>query len=390
MRPRDTLTPEQERELEALDRALTGEPVDADLRELEELVLDVRGAAPAMTPAFAARLEHEVGEGFPTPREQPALIRRAGRRRLLLPAAGSLAAVLVALVVVLGGRGDTPQRLGGDAAQPSAAVEEATPPAAAGRAVAPAPAADEAASSVQGAAPAPPVSVTPTQRKVQRNASIAIETPRREFDRTTDAVNAVVARFGGIVASSQIGTGDASGGEATFDLRFPTARLDRALAALAKLGHVTERSQGLQDITGAFASAQERLTDARAERRGLLRALERATTQAQIDSLKAQLRSVGGRIGGLKGQLASLRRRADLATVDLTVRGTGAATQTGAGGHWTPADAAGDAVRVLEVLAGILLIGLAVVVPAAMLGAAIAIGVRFGRRRRRETALDPA
>src|SRR5215218_6444068 len=170
MRPRDTLTPEQERELEAIDRALTGEPVDADLRELEELVLDVRAAAPAMTPAFAARLEHEVGEGFPTPREQPALIRRAGRRRLLLPAAGSLAAVLVALVVVLGGRGDAPQRLGGDAAQPSAAVEEATPPAAAGGAVAPAPAADEAASSARGAAP--PVSVTPVQRKVQRSASI--------------------------------------------------------------------------------------------------------------------------------------------------------------------------------------------------------------------------
>src|SRR5918997_1354413 len=366
MRPRDTLTSEQERELEALDRALTGEPVDADLRELEKLVLDLRAAAPAMTPAFAARLEHEVGEGFPTPREQPALIRRAGRRRLLLPAAGSLAAVLVALVVVLGGRGDTPQRLGGDAAQPSAAVEGAAP------------------------APAPPVSVTPTQRKVQRNASIAIETPRREFDRTTDAVNAVVARFGGIVASSQIGTGDPSGGEATFDLRFPTARLDRAIAELAKLGHVTERSQGLQDITSSFHSARARLTDARAERRGLLRALGRATTPAQIDSLKAQLRSVGGRIRGLEAALASLRRRADLATVNLTVRGTGDGPQAGGGGPWTPGDAAGGAVRVLEVLAGVLLIGLAILVTAGLLGALIALGLRLGRRRRREAALDPA
>jgi hypothetical protein len=225
---------------------------------------------------------------------------------------------------------------------------------------------------------------------VQRSASLALETPAKEFDRTTDAVNVTVARFGGIVASSQIGASDESGGEATFDLRIPTDRLDRALAALAKLGHVTERSQGLEDITGAFSSARERLTDARAERRGLLRALGRATSQAQIDSLKAQLRSVAGRISGLKGQLASLRRRADLATVSLSVRGSGESTQGGGAGQWTPGDAARDAVRVLEVVASVLMIALAVLVPAALLGALVALGLRLGRRRRREAALDSA
>ena len=148
-----------------------------------------------------------------------------------------------------------------------------------------------------------------------------------------------------------------------------------ALAALSKLGHVTERSQSLQDITGSFASAQERLTDARAERRGLLRALGRATTQNQIASIKAQLRSVGGRISGLKGQLASLRRRADLSTVDLTVRGGGRASRArGGGGQWTPGDAAGDALRVLEVVAGVALICLAVLAPLGLIGAAIALG----------------
>jgi len=409
MRPRDTLTPEQERDLEALDRALSGEPVEFELRELEELVLDIRATAPAMTPAFAARLEHDVSEGFPTPREQPALVRRPGRRWLLLPAVGSVAAVLVALVVVLGSSrggeitsfsGETralPQS-GAVAADESASAPEETTAdrrqssgGSSGNAVPP-PAAEPApapSSATTEPAPSAAVGGTSAPRKVERNASIAIETPTAEFDTTTDAVNAVVARFGGIVASSQIGQSDASGGEATFDLRIPTSRLDRALAALSALGHVTERSQGLQDITGSFTSAQSRLTDARAERRGLLRALERATTQAQVDSLKAQLRSAGGRISAHTSQLASLKRRADLATVSLTVRGTGKSTQTGGGVSWTPGDAAGDAVRVLEVLAGVLLIGLAVLVPAALLGAAIAFGVRLGRRRRRETALDP-
>lgn len=389
MRPRDPLTPELQRDLEALDRALAGEPVEYELRELEELVLDIRATAPEMSPAFAARLEHEVSEGFPTPRERPAGATRAKRRWLLLPALGSLAAVVVALVVVLGdGGGPTTFRSDGaaetTALAPSRRDEAAQGAAGGSTSAAPAP----SAARVQSA---PAVAdADPAQRREERNATLALETPADDFEQTTDAVNTVVARFRGIVASSQIGSSDAAGGEATFDLRIPTRRLDAALAALAKLGHVTERSQGLVDITGSFTSARSRLSDARAERRGLLRALERAATQAQIDSLKAQLRSVGGRIAELERQIASLRRRADLATVSLTVRGTGASSGSGGGGTWTPGDAAGDAVRVLEVAAGVLLIGLAVLVPAALIAALIAVAVRFGRRRRREAALDPA
>jgi len=432
MRHRDPLTDEQREELDALDRALTGEPVPFELRELEELVRDVRATAPEMTPAFAARLEHEVQEGFPTSQERvPVTVRRPwrGRRWMLLPAAGSLAALLVALVVVLGSDGgatstydtreapDAPGSAGSEAAAPAdrdggAATSQgdseagsAADSAGAGgdtadRAASPPPAPEP--SSGRGASssiapsppPPPPTAVAPARtRKVERSAVLALRTPDDEFERTTDAVIATVARFDGIVASSQIGDSDSVGGEASFDLRIPTERLDRALAALSKLGHVTERSQSLQDITASFASAQERLTDARAERRGLLRALARATTQNQVASIKAQLRTVSGRIAGLKGELSSLRRRADLSRVDLTVRGDGKGESgsTGAtGGDWTPGDAAGDALRVLEVLAGIALVGLAVLAPLGLIVAAVAIAVRSGRRRRRESALDPA
>src|SRR5688572_23553644 len=110
MRHRDALTDEQRDELDAIDRALAGEPVDPQLRELAALVRDVRATAPEMSPAFAARLEHDVQEGFPASQERvPVSVRRpfAGRRWLALPAAGSLAAVLVALVVVFGGRDGT-------------------------------------------------------------------------------------------------------------------------------------------------------------------------------------------------------------------------------------------------------------------------------------------
>lgn len=412
MRRLDPLTPDEARELDALERALAGEPVDPDLRELEELVCDLRATAPEMTPAFAARLERDVADGFPEPVQRPLL--RRPRRWVLLPAAGVLAAALVALVVVLGQGGgtsddaisarsdqDAPARsapapavdsTGATAERepgPAAPDEAATPSSGGGSAAAvPAPSAQ-----ALPADPAPSAAVTKSSapRKTERSAALTLETPAAKVQDTSDAVIRTVDRFGGIVASSSIGADDETGGEATFDLRIPTARLDDALAALSKLGHVADRTQDLRDITSSFASVQDRLADARAERRGLLRALGRATTQARIDSLKARLRDSRSTISRLNGDLASLRRRADLARVGLTVRGVedggGGATS---GGDWSPGDAASDALRILEVMAGVALIALAIGMPLGLLGLAIVLSTRGLRRRDRERALDPA
>jgi len=237
---------------------------------------------------------------------------------------------------------------------------------------------------------APPVLNAKVPRKVERSAELVLRVPTRKVGSISDGVIRTVDRFGGIVASSQSASDDSTG-EATCDLRIPTERLDDALAALSKLGHVAERRQNLVDITGSFTSAQDRLSDARAERRGLLRALGRASTQQQIDSLRARLRNVRSQIARLDGELDALRRRADLSRVSVTVRGDGSQQDAGTGsGSWTPGDAARDAVRVLEVMAGVMLVALAVAAPLVLLAALVALGVRTGRRRRREAALDAA
>jgi hypothetical protein len=423
MRQRDPLSLDEARELDALERALAGDPVDGDLRDLEDLVHDIRATAPEMTPGFAARLEHQLAEGFPDSAESP--VRRVSPRRwLLLPAVGSLAAVLVAVVVVLGhGGGDDSTTFAGkggtlpiqgqdsdtarefrpttseDSGAGSSAGDTATSAQdSAPLAAAPAPNATTVppASASKAIAPGEPSPVArdriapAKERQVERSADLVLRVPTRKLSSTSDGVIRTVDRFGGIVASSSIGSDDTSG-EATFDLRIPTDRLDDALAALSKLGHVSDRRQNLVDITGSFTSAQDRLSDARAARRGLLRALGRASTQQQIDSLRARLRNVRSEIARLNGDLNALRRRADLSRVSVTVRGDGsAAEEEVGGGTWSPGDAARDAVRVLEVIAGVTLIALAIIAPLALLAALVAVGVRIGRRRRREAALDVA
>ncbi|MGI8728551.1 MAG: DUF4349 domain-containing protein, partial [Solirubrobacteraceae bacterium] len=385
MRQRDPLSPEEHRELDALDRALAGEPVDRDLLELEQLVQDVRADAAQMSPGFAARLEHQAAEGFPASQEPPKQ-RRRPRRWALIPAGGALAAALVALVVVLGAsESDDDAQTSG----PIAAKQESAQSARGDSASAPlaAPSADSSAAQDRAVAPPVPrtrgpISPSTSPRKVQRSATLKLSVPGDEVEATADDVIGTVDRFGGIVASSSIGGDEQTGGAASFDLRIPTERLDDALAALSKLGNVAERRQELVDITGSFTTVIDRLSDARAERRGLRRALGRAPSKARVDGLKARLRSASRRVARLEGELAALRRRADLATVSVTVGGDAdkADDGSGSGGSWSPGDAARDALRVLEVSAGVALIALAVAAPLALLGALVAFGRRAGRR----------
>jgi hypothetical protein len=58
------------------------------------------------------------------------------------------------------------------------------------------------------------------------------------------------------------------------------------------------------------------------------------------------------------------------------------------GGRWTPGDALRDAAHVLGTVAGVLIVGLAILVPLGLLAGLATLGARAQRRRRREAALD--
>ncbi len=61
------LDPQVERELEAIDRAVAGEPVDPDLEVLAELARALREERVDTEPGFAAELDQRVADGFPRP-----------------------------------------------------------------------------------------------------------------------------------------------------------------------------------------------------------------------------------------------------------------------------------------------------------------------------------
>jgi uncharacterized protein DUF4349 len=402
LREDETLSPEIERELEALDAALAGRPVDAEHDAIAELARELRAERPAPPPDYAAELDARAAEGFPRPASTGRLARLRERlvstppHRYLAPA-GALATLLVVGGVALsqsgiaGGGGEQAVAPTEPQIEPGGApTEEQAPPAGAAEQLPP--------SGTSRGEPAPqPGSVQPPgqpspdrqglvpgqdDRKVERAAQLTLSTEPDAVPDVADDVIGVADRYGGIVVSSQV-TG--TGGDrsvANFDLAIPATRLQDALADLSELADVSARSESTLDITEPFVSARERLTDARAELQSLLAQLADADTPRETASIRQRIEIVRSEIAQARGQLEDLARRARFARISVTVEGSG-----GSGG-WSLGDAVDDALDVLRTVAGVTLVSLAVLAP---LGLLIGIGWLIARgtaRRSRERALD--
>jgi len=370
----ETIDPAVAAELDALEAALAGEPgAEPDLRAL---VRDVRADAPSMPLALRTRLDAGVAAGFPkAARPKRRLARRA------LPFLAGAAATLV----VVGGVGfavlheqreDISSFSQNSAVLPSAAEDG-------DKTLSPA-----TQESLTGSSASDDSAAAPAKRKVERAVDLALTVQPGALQDAADGVVRVTQGAGGYVAASQV-SARGRGGDATFTLRVPTARLDTAIARLAKLGHVASLDQGSRDITSTYTSAADRLGDARGERRALLRALAKAETAGEIAALRERIAQNRSTIATLQARLAKVRGRADLATVRATIHAPrhAAAGATDDGG-WSPGDAAGDALRVLEVVAGVLIVAAAILVPVGLLAGLAAWAARGLRRRRRERALD--
>jgi Domain of unknown function (DUF4349) len=340
-----------------------------------ELARDLRAIAPRPDHAFRARMDAQLAAGFP---REPRRRLRLPSLRLLVPAVGTVAAALLAVVLIVGSGGD------GEPATSVGSAERATSEQAGGGGAA----ADSAAQPQIAPAPAAPTASAPG-RRVERSARLELGAPAGRFTTVTDAVVRTTQRHDGFVASSQISRAG-TGGTGTFVLRIPTGRLDAAIADLSRLASVRAIEGSTQDLTGAYDSASERLGDARTQRRAIVAALATATGR-EADRLRARLVDATARVERLEREQRRLRARTTYATVDLTVvaadRG---AVVPGDDGPWTPGDAWRDARRALEVAAGVLIVVASFALPLGLIAVLLAWGARTVRRRRRDAALDRA
>src|SRR5215203_366646 len=361
-----------------------------ELAELGELL---REDPPRPTAAWARDIDARAAAGFPRPpRRSPWAIFKTHRRALVPVVSFACVALLVAGLSTVnrssedsassggggsasGGSGGFDGASGGDSAAGSDSAgsgdsAESSPATSLARPkAAPVP------------VPVPPAGGSPgsdgrRSRAQERSAALTLAARPRQIERVAAGILRVTDAAGGFVASSSVASGAGSGG--SFELRIPNARLNRALADLSELARVRERTQATRDITAETVSARGRLREAQREREGLLRALANAATINETDAVKARLRAVNARIGSARGSVRRLANRASYANVSVElVADHGAVEAAGDDGRWTPGDALADAVRVLEVAAGIAVIVLAIALPLGLLAAFAALLARM-------------
>ncbi|HEX7290148.1 MAG TPA: DUF4349 domain-containing protein, partial [Conexibacter sp.] len=253
---------------------------------------------------------------------------------------------------------------------------------------------DKAAGSVRSQGLAPAAGTFDSARKVEHTAALELGADADRVDDVAQDVLGVVARFDAIVDQSSVQT-DAGGGEARFELRIPAGRLQPALAALSRLpdAHVLSRIDDTRDVNQAYVSIRRALANAQAERAGVIRALANADTEDETLRLRARLDQLERTIATYERAQRGLDRRIDYSRVSVGIHG-GATGGTGVGGTLSSdgsfgiGDAADDALRVLEVAVGVVVIAAAALVPLALLAALAWPLSRGVRRRRREHALD--
>jgi hypothetical protein len=347
--------------------------------DLETLLRDVR---PAPDPVWAQKLDKRVAARFPGPVPAWKRTLRALRAHVaaLTMVTASAAAVLLVLVVVVKNADFTSGSSDDMGATTSAgSVPESSDSAksAGGSSEA---AAVPQVTSATGSAPA-------RGRAVISNATLTLTTRPGEVASMTDRAIRITDTLGGYVQSSTTNLrGSTAGAELT--LKLPSGKLDAGIAQLSKLGHVSSRSQQAEDVTDQRTSLEAAVRDARADREGLRARLAKATTDKERSRLRALLDRASRRVTARERDVAQLSQATSYATVDLSIKGRREASAPVPAGRWTPGDALKDAGRVLEVIAGVLVIALAILLPLGILAGLAAYANRGLRSRRRERALE--
>ena len=386
----EPLEPDVAAALEAIDATLHGEPVDPDLADLAELSLLLRESAPEADEAFLGRLDRRVAERFQAPDAVKRAARRSrrgrGSRRGLWTAGtvlAGVAALAVGIAVVPHGGSSSSSSSGGTAASGIVHSKASSSGAAASSAGA------------SGSSPGVrlPTPASAPHRQVVQTARLSLRAAPGRVDTVAAQVFDVIGAEQGYVTSSHVSSQARGPGAATFSLRVPTARLQQTLDRLSHLhrARVTSREDSSADVTGQIRDYGSRLDQARALRRSLLHQLAAADTTHEVDHLQAELRRNETTTVSDENAIAHLRGRVSDSSIAVDVSGPPAPVHHDhrSSGGFTIGGAWHDAGHILLVAAGVALIGLAVLVPVALLAAVAAWAWALMLRRRRETALGP-
>jgi|SRR5215472_16273552 len=246
-----------------------------------------------------------------------------------------------------------------------------------GQAAAQAPASSAAKPAANGNIPAATV---PEGPRVQRSASITLQVPNGQFDRSLDDVIAVAEGAGGYISGQNAQASDVGeplrSGQVTFQV--PANKFESVVLALRGKG--TEQNVVISgnDVSQQYVDLQARLSNAEAQRSAMLALMQQARTVNDTIQIENQLGQITGQIEQLKGQIDYLDHSTSYATIAVTIR---EAAATGSPDQWGIQTAASQAVHNFTGVVAFLLVAIGTLAPLVVAAVAAFVAGRLAWRR---------
>jgi hypothetical protein len=141
-----------------------------------------------------------------------------------------------------------------------------------------------------------------------------------EFAKTRDALEALLARYGGHLAQLSVNSPPGSGRTLQATLRVPSDHLPAAMADLRRLGRVEVESQGAEEVTQQVTDLEARLSNARITEQRLAEILRQRTGKiSDVLEVEKEMGRVRGEIERMVAERKNLGDRVSFATVNVTI-----------------------------------------------------------------------
>jgi hypothetical protein len=178
-------------------------------------------------------------------------------------------------------------------------------------------------------------------RKIVRTGTLTIEVA--DYEKVRSAIDGLVKRAGGFVASADVGRNEGSVGSATLILRIPEAEVDAAVAALSRLGTLRRESLRAEDVSESYYDLAARIRNAKRLEERMVELAAKAGGVKDLLEVEREIGRVREGIEVMEGQFRALDDRASLATltVELVTRET-----------YRPVEDPGFAARIAGAFAG--------------------------------------
>jgi hypothetical protein len=150
-----------------------------------------------------------------------------------------------------------------------------------------------------------------------RHADLGVEVEK--LAPAEERVTSMTRALGGYVENQAVHSGGFTEGS-RLTLRVPAPQLDAAVDSVSRLGRVTSRTMGAEDVTDQVVDLDARVTSLRATRDRLRQLLDRSASVVDVIAVEKELARVQADLDSLEARLTQARGQVAMARLSVNLQ----------------------------------------------------------------------